>query len=935
MKDDFAQPGDAQAQEDVAVAEQIAEAPPPNEDGRVRFVRDGQLVSVPADRAQEYGATNPGARPATAEEMRAAQLRRENSGIGAELQTFAEGAASGLTLGASDVVAGAVGGDETRDAMRARREANPLAGTAGTIGGALLPALLTGGGSAGASGAVAAGRAASAARGVGAALRASPAGLVARGALGAERAVHGAVASRAAAMATAGAVEGLAFGAGEAISDAALSADEQDRTAERLMAAIADRAGSGAILGAITGGALGGLASGAAAGGRKVQDLAGRLRKGAGKADGAAPESAALSAALGAGDEAHSALRGTVDAADRSPLTRMIDEASASRALPKVRDEAKSIVTREVAGLADLDDMARVYANVGMKRDNVVSGFARAGRGDDGLVLNQTAGVLGEVQDALAATRNVVTDAEPAVKRVLSRASKKVDAYIEQMDAVTRRGMSDDAAADLFVGLDQLKRTVGQDIASATRSRTGAIDLAGDLNDQVYEPLRRLLEDASVWGDDAAALQRETNASWTKFLDYSDSLRRNLLKTADAKSAANPFAKRNTADPAKISALVDGLGDFRVSGDAASGGLGSVERSVVEGTREQAALMNMLQKHYQQVPPDLARKLSSARESAKRIEDAFGRVKRVKADEDAWKGRIGAMDGMPVTLKEVLGFRDAALVGMGSVRDKVTKLTEVMARADSAKAKLHDAARRIVRGGVDAAKGAARGIPGAAVAGRGASGQREFGRVYSALSEYERDPMAATSRAVRMHGDMSGYAPNVGLAYRRKTAQAAKYLLDKLPPSSRHTTLGFARDPDEVPDVSPADAARFMRSARAVEDPLTVLDDAANGRLTLEAVEAVREVYPMLYADMQDEVMQALSDADKPPSYATRIQLGILFGIPTDSTLEPEYLRWVQGQAQASPQEGGVDAVAAPSARSPLGSGKDQMSASMRLAGGV
>jgi hypothetical protein len=104
---------------------------------------------------------------------------------------------------------------------------------------------------------------------------------------------------------------------------------------------------------------------------------------------------------------------------------------------------------------------------------------------------------------------------------------------------------------------------------------------------------------------------------------------------------------------------------------------------------------------------------------------------------------------------------------------------------------------------------------------------------------------------------------------------------------------------------TPAQVSQFARYVRAVNDPAGVLENAADGgAVTLEDVEALRTVYPRMYADAQQQLMtQAINKPTALP-YARRVALSVLFNVPLDGTMSPEYVSAMQDTFQAtSPDE--------------------------------
>jgi hypothetical protein len=88
-----------------------------------------------------------------------------------------------------------------------------------------------------------------------------------------------------------------------------------------------------------------------------------------------------------------------------------------------------------------------------------------------------------------------------------------------------------------------------------------------------------------------------------------------------------------------------------------------------------------------------------------------------------------------------------------------------------------------------------------------------------------------------------------------------------------------------------------MKRLRAVSDPTSILDDLEDGTLSFEAVDAAKNVYPAVFGDMQQRVMERVIELDaagKKPKRQKLLQLGLLLGIPTLPTMQPSVIEMVQ-----------------------------------------
>lgn len=135
-------------------------------------------------------------------------------------------------------------------------------------------------------------------------------------------------------------------------------------------------------------------------------------------------------------------------------------------------------------------------------------------------------------------------------------------------------------------------------------------------------------------------------------------------------------------------------------------------------------------------------------------------------------------------------------------------------------------------------------------------------------------------------------APRVAMAMSSAAARGEKFLLDKAP-------IGLVDTDALLPQMQPVDPdpvelARYARYVQVVDDPYSVLDEFADGTLTVQHTEALKTVYPEIFKDVQGRVWNQLAEEKELPPYEFRLQLGTLFDLPTDKSLRPESIAAAQ-----------------------------------------
>jgi hypothetical protein len=133
--------------------------------------------------------------------------------------------------------------------------------------------------------------------------------------------------------------------------------------------------------------------------------------------------------------------------------------------------------------------------------------------------------------------------------------------------------------------------------------------------------------------------------------------------------------------------------------------------------------------------------------------------------------------------------------------------------------------------------------------------------------------------------------PDIIAAAEKHRRAAMEYLLANAPKGPEQGLINTVKW-----QPSPAQAMSFARRVEAVSDPASVYERLAQQQamLSLEAAEALRAVYPQLFAQAQQRVMERLAESPKSIPYRQRVQMSLLYKLPFDAALDPDNLKITQ-----------------------------------------
>lgn len=877
--------------------------------------------------------------------------RKYGNGAGNAAKALAYGAARGLTLSGSDVLAAEIGGKETAEEIEGLKSAHPYISGAGEIAGAAAPLLLSGGAAGAAEAgnlARAGGLASDAVRTVGFAPRlASRAGsLVERGVergletLGYEgKTVASRVLAKAASGAAGGAAEAALYGAGHGTAEQVLAGD--DVSAEKILATMRHEA----LWGAGIGGALAGAGAGIAEGGRLVAkrgastELADFARERALKTVGRDTEK------IGKGlpPEARANLRHSVGEdlfykIEKGEYAgqRIIDGAESPEQVLGKLSAAKRENGAALGGLKDeLNGKMLEAPELGPKleelqklRDDVVKEF-------------RARGTQGSMSKARAAER-------------------EFDVFLKQHapDELEQLGLvnlkySRDGMRDL-TGIR--KAYDGASPAEAELIATGQRAPMGSVTGKPFEPVNvdiwpegtialrdgrhrmtaaqeagatHVLAQVRHWDAEGNILSEEIRpvsiqpraSAGPTFLEV-DKFRQAL--DHDLNPAGVPKAMRAMALGPKAEVLdrvTRGLSDYlKDKAGVALAKLGEDPGAYSELSRKYASFKALETIADKTVSASAKNRTISPSDHALGIMGFLGSL---------LTGNVGALGSM--------GVGAAASIANKLVRERGNSLLASWARgASQIDGRIELAAKKLAgarvaddvaalstlrrvgeRGKTLSSVTANEALPGAAPSDEHSVPRMEpasLSERYQKTAARVRELSVAENAQQHMStvlAESFHVQPEVSGALSMKLLGVYQHLAQKLPPSS--TEIGTTLTPLAIKErVSPADQRAFLEATRGALDPMSIVDDLAKGLPpSREAVASMKEIYPKLFEQLRGAVADEVSQRAEELPYKRRVMLSMTFDFTGDSSLEPARMAGLQEVAQSlSFQEAAQDAAA-------------------------
>lgn len=148
------------------------------------------------------------------------------------------------------------------------------------------------------------------------------------------------------------------------------------------------------------------------------------------------------------------------------------------------------------------------------------------------------------------------------------------------------------------------------------------------------------------------------------------------------------------------------------------------------------------------------------------------------------------------------------------------------------------------------------------------------------IKQLSGDPTAMLDHASSSTQALYGSAPNISQGIQTAMMNAVQFLDSKIPKKPDQFYLSRPWEPSQ------AQKLQFARYFEAVNDPVSVLDQVKSGTLTNDAMEALSAVHPDLLNEFRSQVLEHLKpEKAKDLPYSTKLAISKLIGQPLDENM--------------------------------------------------
>lgn len=162
--------------------------------------------------------------------------------------------------------------------------------------------------------------------------------------------------------------------------------------------------------------------------------------------------------------------------------------------------------------------------------------------------------------------------------------------------------------------------------------------------------------------------------------------------------------------------------------------------------------------------------------------------------------------------------------------------------------------------------------------------ERQYSDIKTTVGQLASAPDAVADKVARVVQPVASEQPEVAIAMSNRLYDDLAWLQSKMPQeygrASASLTPGL-----ELAQAKPSEMKKIVAYAAALADPISVLEDFAEGNLDWYGIQALKERRPERFEAIREQVMTACAEAGRTLPYQKRVMLGVAFEFVSDPSL--------------------------------------------------
>jgi hypothetical protein len=160
----------------------------------------------------------------------------------------------------------------------------------------------------------------------------------------------------------------------------------------------------------------------------------------------------------------------------------------------------------------------------------------------------------------------------------------------------------------------------------------------------------------------------------------------------------------------------------------------------------------------------------------------------------------------------------------------------------------------------------------------------QFASIQRSLADQQVNPTALIGHVQRAVGPAATQQPEVATAMAKRVGEDRAWLQQQMPEPHTRATASLTPNAEKF-TVTPGDKKKIVAYARALTDPVGVLERAASGHVDWDGIKALKERRPELWDSMRMSLAKKCASRDEPLPYRRRILLSLAFDFKGDASM--------------------------------------------------